>query len=321
MINTTMEYVIIIISLLAIVFGADRFVEGSVGIARRLKVSDFVIGAVVVGFGTSFPELLVSLKGAFSGNADVAIGNVVGSNIFNVLGILGVTALLFPIPTSRENIRRDAPFCFGVSVLLVLLAFNFFTGGNTVISRIDGLVLLAFFALFLWITLRKGEQDSSVEIQADSSDSKPLWNSILVAIVGLGVLITGCHFFVEEAVVIAHNLGVSDAYISITLIACGTSLPELAASIAAAIKKNTQMALGNVIGSNIFNITLILGVSSLVRPLHSPDIVLTDYLVMTGAALLLMIFATTKVRISRFEGALMLACFIAYNIWLVSMQG
>ncbi|NLB68023.1 MAG: calcium/sodium antiporter [Bacteroidales bacterium] len=316
-----MEYVILIISLLAIVFGADRFVGASAAIARRLKISDFVIGAVVVGFGTSFPELLVSLKGAISGNADVAIGNVVGSNILNVLGILGVTALLFPIATTRENIRRDAPFCVGVSVLLVLLAFDFFTKGETLISRIDGIVLLAVFAFFLWITLRKGSQDPSDDTQVKLFNEKPLWYSITVAIVGLSVLIIGCHFFVEKAVVIARNFGVSDAYISITLIACGTSLPELAASITAAFKKNTQIALGNVIGSNILNILFILGTSSLVRPLHSPDIVLTDYLVMTGAALLLMIFATTKVRISRFEGLLMLAAYVAYNIWLFSMQG
>jgi len=316
-----MDYLILIISLVAIVFGADRFVDGSVGIARRLKVSDFVIGAVVVGFGTSFPELLVSFKGAISGNADVALGNVVGSNIFNVLGILGVTAMFFPIATSRENIRRDAPFCFAVSLLLVFLAFDFFTKGETLISRIDGAVLLAIFALFLWITLRKGSQDTSVDTQVQPSNGKPLWHSVTVAILGLSVLILGCHFFVEKAVVVARNLGVSDAYISITLIACGTSLPELAASIVAAFKKNTQIALGNVIGSNIFNITFILGTSSLVRPLHSPDIVLTDYLVMTGAALLLMIFATTKVRISRFEGLLMVLAFVAYNIWLVSIQG
>jgi cation:H+ antiporter len=316
-----MEYLILIISLLAIAFGADRFVDGSVAIARRLKISDFVIGAVVVGFGTSFPELLVSLKGAISGNADVAIGNVVGSNIFNVLGILGVTAMLFPIATSRENIRRDAPFCFGVSILLVLLAFDFFTKGETLISGIDGVVLLAIFAFFLWITLRKESQDLPVDTQVQPSNGKPLWYSVTDAIMGLSVLILGCHFFVEKAVVIARNLGVSDAYISITLIACGTSLPELAASVAAALKKNTQMALGNVIGSNIFNITLILGTSSLIRPLRSPDIVLTDYLVMTGAALLLMIFATTKVRISRFEGLLMVLAFVAYNIWLISMQG
>lgn len=316
-----MEYLILIISLFAIAFGADRFVDGSVAIARRLKISDFVIGAVVVGFGTSFPELLVSLKGAVSGNSDVAIGNVVGSNIFNVLGILGVTAMLFPIATSKENIRRDAPFCFGISILLVLLAFDFFTKGETLISRIDGVLLLAVFVFFLWITLRKGNQNSSSETDVQPSNGKPLWYSVTVAIMGLSVLILGCHFFVEKAVVIARNFGVSDAYISITLIACGTSLPELAASVAAALKKNTQMALGNVIGSNIFNITLILGTSSLIRPLRSPDLVLTDYLVMTGAALLLMIFATTKVRISRFEGLLMVLAFVAYNIWLISMQG
>ncbi len=316
-----MEYVILIISLLAIVFGADRFVDGSVGIARRLKISDFVIGAVVVGFGTSFPELLVSLKGVIAGNADVAVGNVIGSNIFNVLGILGLTALLFPIATTRENIRRDAPFCFGVSLLLILLAFDFFTKGETLISRLDGVVLLAVFSFFLWITLRKGNQDSSGGTEVKLSHEKPLWYNVIVAIIGLSVLILGCHFFVEKAVVVARNFGVSDAYISITLIACGTSLPELAASVAAALKKNTQMALGNVIGSNIFNITLILGASSLIRPLHSPDIVLTDYLVMTGAALILMIFATTKVRISRLEGLLMVVAFVAYNIWLLSMQG
>ena len=313
-----MEYIILIVSLAGIVFGADFLVAGAVSIARKFKVSDFVIGAAIVGVGTSMPELVVSFIGAVNGNADVAIGNVVGSNIFNVLGILGLTAVLFPVAVDRKNMRFEIPLCIGVSVLLTLLVFNFFNGASATIGRVDGVILLLLFAFFMWFSFRRDRKDAPVEESAQE-DATPLWKAILKVVGGLALLITSCDFFVDNAVLIAKSFGVNDAFISLTLIACGTSLPELAASLAAAVKKNTQLALGNIVGSNIFNITLILGLSSQVMPLTSSGITGVDYMVMIGASVLPLILGF-KGKIGRTGGAFMFMCFVAYNWYMITNQ-
>ena len=313
-----MEYIILIVSLAGIVFGADFLVAGAVSIARKFKVSDFVIGAAIVGVGTSMPELVVSFIGAVNGNADVAIGNVVGSNIFNVLGILGLTAVLFPVAVDRKNMRFEIPLCIGMSVLLTLLVFNFFNGAPATIGRSDGVILLLLFAFFMWYSFRRDRKDAPVE-EASQEDGTPLWKAILKVAGGLALLISSCDFFVDNAVLIAKSFGVNDAFISLTLIACGTSLPELAASLAAAVKKNTQLALGNIVGSNIFNITLILGLSSQVMPLTSSGITIIDYLVMIGASILPLIFGF-RGKIGRLGGAVMVICFVAYNWYLITNQ-
>ena len=317
-----MIYLILIVALAGIVFGADWLVSGSVSIAKRYKVSEFVIGAAIVGIGTSMPELTVSFIGAIQGNSDVAIGNVVGSNIFNILGILGLTAAFFPIKVDKANMRFEIPYCIFLSVLLTLVAFNFFTGVTPVIGRADGIILLALFALFMWYSFHRDKKsaentDLQEEKQNSSNDIIPLWKAVLTVIAGLAVLIVSCDIFVDNAVHVAKMLGMSEAVISLTLIACGTSLPELAASIAAAIKRNTQLALGNIIGSNIFNISLILGLSSQVTPLTSTGITLVDYLVMIGATVITMIFGFTG-KIGRASGILMVALFVAYTIYLLN---
>lgn len=313
-----MEYIILIVSLTGIVFGADFLVAGAVSIARKFKVSDFVIGAAIVGVGTSMPELVVSFIGAVNGNADVAIGNVVGSNIFNVLGILGLTAVLFPVAVDKKNMRFEIPLCIGVSVLLTLLVFNFFNGAEATIGRVDGVVLLLLFAFFMWYSFRRDRNEAIVE-EPSQEDATPLWKAVLKVVGGLALLITSCDFFVDNAVLVAKSFGVNDAFISLTLIACGTSLPELAASLAAAVKKNTQLALGNIVGSNIFNITLILGLSSQVMPLTSSGITIIDYLVMIGASILPLIFGF-RGKIGRLGGAVMVICFVAYNWYLITNQ-
>lgn len=316
-----MEYLILVISLAGIVFGADYLVAGAVSIARKFKVSDFVIGAAIVGVGTSMPELVVSFIGAIQGNADVAIGNVVGSNIFNILGILGITAIFFPIAVNKDNMKFEMPLCIGVSILLTILVFNFFNGNVPTISRVDGLVLLLCFALFMWYSFyRDRKQNTSCPEQTVTQEEKtPLWLAVVKVLGGLAVLITSCDFFVDNAVLIAKSFGVNDAFISLTLIACGTSLPELAASVAAALKKNTQLALGNIIGSNIFNITLILGLSSQVMPLNSSGITAVDYAVMIGAAIATVILGW-KGKIGRLSGTLLFISFIAYTWYLLSSQ-
>ena len=313
-----MEYIILIVSLAGIVFGADFLVAGAVSIARKFKVSDFVIGAAIVGVGTSMPELVVSFIGAVNGNADVAIGNVVGSNIFNVLGILGLTAVLFPVAVDKKNMKFEIPLCIGVSVLLTLLVFNFFNGAEATIGRVDGVVLLLLFAFFMWYSFRRDRNEAIVE-EPSQEDATPLWKAVLKVVGGLALLITSCDFFVDNAVLIAKSFGVNDAFISLTLIACGTSLPELAASLAAAVKKNTQLALGNIVGSNIFNMTLILGLSSQVMPLTSSGITIIDYLVMIGASILPLIFGF-RGKIGRLGGAVMVICVVAYNWYLITNQ-
>ncbi len=313
-----MEYIILLIALVAIIWSADTLVAGAVGIARRYRVSDFVIGAVIVGIGTSCPELFVSSLGAWNGQVDVAIGNIVGSNIFNVLFILGLTALVMPVEAPKENRRFELPFCIGVSVVLLLLAFNFFNGTEAMIGRIDGLVLLALFAIFMYISFRRDRSKGLAQKEEQTIDApKPnLWVAVAKVVVGLGVLVTSCHYFVESAISIAEEWGVSEAFISITLIACGTSLPELAASVAAALKKNTQLALGNIIGSNIFNITFILGVCSQISPLTGGGITFVDYVVMIVASVLPLVLVR-KGRLSRVAGAVMFAMFVAYNAYLI----
>ncbi len=312
-----MEYLYLLICLVAIVFSADWLVAGAVTIAKRFKISDFVIGAVIIGVGTSFPELVVSSIGAIGGNSDIAIGNVVGSNIFNVLGILSLTALIMPVAVSKENRRFDLPFCIAASVLTLLLAFNFFMGGKAVINRIDGLILLACFALFMYISL-KGGKKQEVESNEEVSN-KQLALGIGKVIGGLGVLIISSRSFLDNAILIAKAWGVNEAFIAITLVACGTSLPELAASLVAAAKKNTQLALGNVIGSNIFNLTLILGTASQIKPLTSVGITAIDYAVMIFAAVIPLVLGV-KGKLNRWAGAFMFLCFVAYNAYLLYSQ-
>ena len=319
-----MSYLILIISLVGIVFGAEFLVAGSVSVARRYKVSDFVIGAAIVGIGTSMPELVVSFFGALKGNADVAIGNVVGSNIFNVLGILGLTAICFPIAIDCKNMTFEIPFCIAVSVLLTLLALNFFNGTPSMISRIDGLILILLFVGYMYYSFVRDRNEPTPDpsLKGRENDEEiqcilSVWKAIVKIVGGLALLITSCDFFVDNAILIAKSWGVSDAIISLTLIACGTSLPELAASVAAACKKNTQLALGNIVGSNIFNILLILGVSSQVMPLVSADITIVDYAVMIAAAAFPLLFGF-KGKIGRVGGAVMLLCFVLYTWYLIA---
>lgn len=312
-----MEYLYLLICLAVIVFSADALVAGAVTIAKRFKISDFVIGAVIVGVGTSFPELVVSSIGAIEGNSDIAIGNVVGSNIFNILGILGLTALIMPVAVSKENKRFDLPLCIGLSLLTLLLVFNFFVGGEASISRIDGLVLLAIFGFFMWSSLRSNKKKEVVVEMVVTN--KQLSIGVGKVFLGLGALIVASRFFLDNAILIAKAWGVNEAFIAITLVACGTSLPELAASLVAAAKKNTQLALGNVIGSNIFNLSLILGTASQITPLTSSGITFIDYAVMIFAVIIPLVLGI-KGKLNRWAGAFLFLCFVAYNAYLICSQ-
>ena len=312
-----MEYIYLLLCLVAIVFSADWLVAGAVTIAKRFKISDFVIGAVIVGVGTSFPELVVSSIGAFEGNSDIALGNVIGSNIFNIFGILGLTTMIMPVAVSKENRRFDLPLCIGVSALAMLLALNPFIGGDAVLGRIDGLILLAIFALFMYKSLTGNKTQEAVSDEVVTN--KRLVLGVAKVVGGLTLLIIASRFFLDNAILIAKAWGVNEAFISITLVACGTSLPELAASLVAAAKRNTQLALGNIIGSNIFNLTLILGAASQITPLTSSGITSIDYAVMIFAAVVPLVLGI-KGKLNRWAGAFMFLCFVAYNAYLISSQ-
>ena len=310
----TMDFVLLLAGLALIVFGADALVDGASAIARKAGVSEFVIGLTIVGFGTSCPELVVSLTGALQGNADISIGNVVGSNIFNTLLILGLTALLAPVSMTRENRRRDIPITLGVTLLLVLCGMNSTVlglGDVDSLSRIEGVIFLLVFALYLYSCFKN---DSGAQEAASDTKQMKLLPAVLLTAGGLAGLVFGGNMFVDSAVAIAAALGVSDKFIAITLLAGGTSLPELATCIVAAARHKDQLALGNILGSNVFNILLILGSSALVAPLSFAGINLVDIAALVLGCLLLLVWAYTgsKNRIDRWEGGVMLLLFALY---------
>lgn len=309
-----MNFVILAIGLALIVFGADYLINGSTLIAKRFKVSDFVIGMTIVGVGTSMPEFVVSFVGTLQGSADVAIGNVVGSNIANILFILGLTALIHPIAVSKANLRKDIPLCLGVSLLLTVICLWITPG---VLGRWAGVMLLLIYA---WFMYRSFKDNDSVEEEASEVKERPMWVAVVMVVGGLLALIFGGRMFVNSATAIAAGLGVSEAVISITVLAVGTSLPELAASIAAARQGRTQMALGNVVGSNIANIALILGLCATTSPLSPSGITAVDYVAMIAAVLLLMLSAFTFRRkmIDRADGAVMILAYVAYIVILLN---
>ena len=300
---------ILVVTLIGIIYGASFLVDGSSAVARIFNISEFIIGALIVGVGTSLPELTVSLIGILNGSSDIAIGNVVGSNIFNILGILGITALVFPINVDKSETKFDMIFCIGVSMLLTLAVF--IVGGGT-LTMFSGIGLLLLFGVYTWVSFSQ----SNVGVNKINDSEETLWKSVVKIIGGLIILILSCKYFVDASVDIAKSIGLSEAVISLTLIACGTSLPELAASVVAAFKKNTDLALGNIIGSNIFNITVILGICSLVSPLDSIGIGIMDYLIMIVAAIAVFVCSVNG-RIGRISGGLMLLSFIAYTCWLI----
>ena len=319
-----MNYLILLVSLALLVVGANWLVDGAAAIARRYRLSEYIIGATIVGMGTSMPELVVSVISGIEGHPEIAIGNVVGSNIFNVFLILGVTALLMPIGYTRENMRRDMPINIAASVLVMgLCALGLCLRGEYGLGRIDGLILLVCFALYLWYSLKDEKSDATTEeANADTGRYKSMPISVLSIIFGLGGLIFGGNIFVDSASTIAREWGVSEAVIGLTIVAGGTSLPELASSIIAVVKKKGQMALGNIVGSNIFNLLLILGVSSLIQPLSMGEITFLDWAVMVLSAVMLLVAAITfkKRMLDRAEAIILLLIYVAYLVWLIVMN-
>ena len=308
--------ILLLIGLGLVVLGADWLVNGASSIARRAGISEFVIGLTIVGFGTSCPELVVSLTGAIEGNSDISVGNVVGSNIFNALFILGLTALVLPVGMTDKNRRIDIPITLVVTILLVVLGITGSMSGP-VISRWEGVVMLLVFSVYLFYCFKSDSKDEFSETQ-QATLSFP--KAIALTLTGLAGLIFGGDLFVDSATALARQIGVSDKFIAVTILAGGTSLPELATSLTAAIKGKEQLALGNILGSNVFNAMLILGLSSIITPLSFASMTVVDIAALVLSSVLLLIWAYTgrRNRIDRREGAAMLLCYVAYNVFLFS---
>ena len=303
-----------------ILFGANWLVDGSSSIAKRFGISEFVIGLTIVGIGTSSPEMVVSFMSSLQGKADMAIGNIVGSNIFNTLMILGITALVAPMAITKNNLKRDIPLNIVVTVLLIILGMNLtlFGKGQDQISRLDGAILLAVFAWYLWTSFKSDQGDASEEGEGIKEYKTGL--SVIMIAAGLAGLIFGGRLFVNSATELAKMFGVSDKFIAITVMAAGTSMPELATCVVAALKGRGQLALGNVLGSNISNILFILGGASLIAPLSFNGMTPVDLgLVLISA---IIIFASAfmfkKREIDRYEGVIFLLLEIGYMWYLIA---
>ena len=309
---------LLLAGLALVVFGADYLVDGASGIARRFGLSEFVIGLTIVGMGTSAPEMVVSFIGAIQGNADIAVGNVVGSNIFNTLLILGLTALILPMTITRDNRRWDIPVNLGITALFVLLGLkgSLFGLGPDGLNRLDGGILLVLFVLYMWRSFRGNQAP-----EADESAAPPrkLWLCLLMIAGGLAGLVFGGNLFVNSATDIARMLGISDKFIAITILAGGTSMPELATCVVAAAKKKGQLALGNIIGSNLFNLLLVLGGSALIHPLSFVGMNYIDLgvLLVSALALVSCLFIGRRNQLDRLDGTLFLLVWAAYMTYLI----
>ena len=293
-----LNIIMIIGGIALVLWGADRLTDGAVAIAGRLGVPQIVIGLTVVAMGTSMPEFCVSLVSAINGTTAMAVGNVVGSNIFNSMMIVGIAAMITPITILSTTVKKDIPFALMASALLVVLCID----GE--VARVDALILIALFAVFMYITLK------GVTTKAKGSS--------LLVFIGLACLVGGSNIFVNGATFVASTFGISDAVIGLTIVAMGTSLPELATTVVSARKGNSGIAIGNVLGSNVFNILMVLGLTGAICPMSTHGITNIDMLMLVASMVLLWLFSFTKLTIQRWEGTALTIIFFAYLVWLIA---
>ena len=311
----------ILIGALLIMWGADKLTDGSSALAKRLNVSDMVIGLTVVAMGSSLPEFSVSLFSALKGSSGMSAGNIVGSNLFNTLVIVGVVAMISPLRVAKSTVWKDIPFTLvaSLSMLFLLKDSVFGCGENDILTRADGLVLLLFFGIFMAYTFSLAQNGIHQDDQEGGEDVQemPLWKIGLFILLGFCCLIGGGELFVDGASGMARLLGVSETIIGLTILAAGTSLPELAASVIAARKGAAGMAIGNVVGSCLFNIFFILGVCSSVTPMQVSDVSLFQLLTLVGSGLMLFIFSYSDYKVKRWEGAVMTLAYIGFLAYTV----
>ncbi len=312
--SVIMPYIILIIGFLMLIKGADFFVDGSSSIAKKLRIPDIIVGLTIVAMGTSAPELAVSVSAALGGSSDISLGNVVGSNLLNILIILGLSAVIVPLSVDKSMFRRDFPMLLITAVVLPLICV---ISGNTA-GRIGGIIMLVLFAVYMFMTIK-----SAVDYRKNGEASEeenikvlPWWKSILYTIGGAIIIVIGGNISVDSATEIARQLGISEAIIGLTVVALGTSLPELVTSVIAARKGNSDIALGNIVGSNIFNVLLILGVTSVIKPFSVTTDSIIDMIILLGVTIYLIITSATGKKISRAEGASFLALYCLYSVYI-----
>jgi len=314
-----LQVLLLVVGFALLIKGADFFVEGSGSIARKLQIPDIIVGLTIVAMGTSAPELAVSISAALGGSSDIAVGNAVGSNIINILVILGLSAVIVPIIVDKSMFKRDFPALLLTAVLLPVIAIVF----DNQIGLAAGLIFIAIFALYLFLTVRAAiayrksgaaEGESKIKIL-------PWWQSILYTIGGAAVIVLGGNLSVEAAKKIAAACGISEAIIGLTVVALGTSLPELVTSVVAAKKGSSDIALGNIVGSNIFNVLLILGATSIIKPINVASNSIIDMLILLGITIYLFIVCVTTKKINRVVGVSFLALYVGYTVYLICFSG
>lgn len=302
------DVLLIVVGVALVLFGADKLTEGASALARRMNVPEIVIGLTIVAAGTSAPELFVSIVSALKGTPDMAVGNVVGSNTMNAMLIVGCAAMVAPMAISPSTVKKDIPFSVLASVALIVLALDSFLG------RVDGIILLAGFAAFMVYTLMQAKTGSSEAVK----EASPVWKNLLFVVFGLAGLVVGSNLFVDSASSVALSLGISEGVVGLTIVAGGTSLPELATSVVAARKGQSAIAIGNVIGSNVFNILLILGLTATISPLEIEGITTIDMAVMLLSVALVWFFSRTRYTVERWEGAVLVGGYMLYLGWLLT---
>jgi cation:H+ antiporter len=316
---TVLEIVILLLLGLILLFiGAEALIRGSSALALRFGISPLVVGLTVVAFGTSSPELVVSINSSLKGNGGIALGNILGSNICNIALILGTSALIKPLIVQAQVVKREIPIMIGVSVLLFILSLN------NEISRLEGFIFFAGIIVYIIISIYLSKKEKNSEVKKEFEESIPnqggnLWKSVLFVIAGLGLLAVGAKIFVDGAVAAAERMGVSQVVIGLTVVAIGTSLPELITSVVAAFKNEADIAIGNIVGSNVFNILSILGVTAIISPVSTSDAGLIDFSLMLLTAILLLPLSWSGYKLSRWEGGFFFAGYIVYMLYLLKI--
>ncbi len=316
----SLEYILLVIGFVLLIKGADYFVEGASNIAVKLNVSPLLVGLTIVALGTSSPEATVAILAALEGSPGVVLGNVIGSNIVNITVVVGLTALIAPLTVQSETVRKEIPFAMlAAIVLMILMADVALQGvGANIINRGDGIIILLFFSVFLYYVFEMARKNRSSTVEKVDADTGESWlKNILFTIGGLAAIIIGGEMVVSSATEIALSLGMSEALVGLTIVAIGTSLPEIMTSVTAALKGKGDMAIGNVVGSNIFNIFFVTGTASTVAPIAAESKLFFDGWVMVGLTVLLLIFSRTHFKIGRREGAVLLLAYITYLVYII----
>lgn len=314
-----MAYILLIVGFALLIKGADLFVDGSSNIAKLLRVPSILIGLTIVAFGTSSPEATVSIIAALEGSADVSLGNVVGSNIFNITLVIGVAAFLYPLKVESATIRKEIPFTLLASVALLILMSDIVLGGlnSNLLTQSDGFIFLLFLSIFMYYVIEIGLKSRKDTAGEPVPEGIRWGKNSLITILGLAAIIFGGNLVVDNGTKIAYSLGMSETLVGLTIIAIGTSLPELVTSISAALKKESEIALGNIIGSNIFNILFVLGVSATITPLAVNDKMFMDVILMIVLTIILFVFSRTNFKIGKREGLVLVAAYIIYLVYII----